>query len=104
MSLKPIKNNVVVELHEAVSRTKSGIYVPPSAHERSAGLRRATVVAVFEPFQIGNGQMLHPQVKVGDVVVLSKEANLLSTEDVGYNSYLLNENEILAIDSEKVED
>ncbi len=103
MSLKPTRSHIVVELHEVVNKTKSGLYVPQSAKEQGVGLRRATVVAVFDPFPIGDGEMLHPQVKVGDVVVVSKESNLVSAEDIGYNLHIISENEILAIESEKVE-
>jgi len=92
MSLKPLRDRVLLQPLLAEERTKSGIILPDSAKEKP---QEAKVVAVG-PGKIVDGQLVEPTVKVGDVVIYSKYAGDEVKID-GEEYTLIEEDKILAI-------
>ena len=93
MKILPVNDYVVVKRLEEAEMSKGGIYIPPTAQEKSI---RAEVVAVGPGKILDNGMRLEPAVKVGDKVLLQKwggsEIKLQDIEHV-----FLRESELLAI-------
>ncbi len=96
MSLKPLRSYVVAKPLDSQAKTSSGIFIPASAR---SSRNKALIVSVFEPFQNQVGVDIRPQVKPGDLVIISS-GNTLEVEDNGEMLLLLNESDILAIASE----
>jgi chaperonin GroES len=89
MKLIPLKDRVLVEPHEAETKTTSGIIIPDSAQEKP---QKGTVVAV------GNGKKDEPMtVKVGDVVLYGKYAGTEIKFD-GNDYLIMREDDILLIE------
>ena len=70
MKIKPLFDRVVLKLEESESETKSGIFLPTSAKEKS---QIGKVVAVGEGGTL-DGKEQKMLVKVGDRVLFSKYA------------------------------
>ena len=92
MSLKPLRDRVLLQPLLAEERTKSGIILPDSAKEKP---QEAKVVAVG-PGKIEDGALIAMSVKVGDVVIYSKYAGDEVKID-GAEYTLIEEDKILAI-------
>jgi chaperonin GroES len=89
MKLIPLKDRVLVEPHEAETKTTSGIIIPDSAQEKP---QKGTVVAV------GSGKKDEPMtVKVGDVVLYGKYAGTEIRFD-GNDYLIMREDDILLIE------
>lgn len=92
MKLRPLNNNVLVRLEETASKSTS-IVLPDSAKERP---QTAVVIAVGAGSRDLNG-VVHPiDVKVGDVIAVSKYGGREMNFD-GQKLYLVGEQEILAV-------
>lgn len=93
MKILPVGDYVVVKRLEESTISKGGIYIPPTAQEKSV---RAEVVAVGPGKVLSNGQVVEPNVKVGDKVLLAKwsgsEIKLDDTEHV-----FVRESDLLAV-------
>ncbi len=90
--LKPLGDKIVVEPKAEEEKTSSGILLPDTAKKKST---EGTVVAVGRG-KYQNGQLIQPEVKVGDVVIFSKYGGTEVT--IGDKDYVvLDEDNILAI-------
>ncbi|MDR2956683.1 MAG: co-chaperone GroES [Coriobacteriales bacterium] len=69
MSLKPLGDRVIVKQDEAETTTASGLVLASTATEKPD---RGTVIAVGEGKLDNNGNLVKPQVNVGDSVIYSK--------------------------------
>lgn len=69
MKLKPLYDHVIVSRAKADTVSKGGIYIPPTAQEKTS---EGVVIAVGPGKVLGNGS-LHPlDVQVGDTVLFDK--------------------------------
>jgi chaperonin GroES len=67
--LKPMEDKVVVKTIKEEQTTASGFVIASLGEEKP---QEAIVVAVGPGLMLGNGQMMIPDVKVGDKVLFSK--------------------------------
>lgn len=93
MSIKPLADRILIQPAEAETKTQSGIYIPDNAKEKPM---QGTVVAVGTGRKSDKGEVIAPEVKVGDKVLYGKYSG---TEiNVDSKSYLIvKESDILAI-------
>ena len=87
MQLQPLDDRVLVKPTEAEEKTKSGIYLPDTAKEKS---QEGTVVAV------GTDEDLQQKVKVGDRVLFTKFGGTEVKVD-GAVHMILSRSDVLAI-------
>lgn len=67
MQFRPLNNTVIVALDETPEKTAGGLYFPPNARlPQTTG----TVMAVGRGILLMTGQIVPPQVKVGDRVLV----------------------------------
>jgi len=92
MKIHPLADRVVVKPLEQESKTKSGIIIPDTAREKS---QKGKVVAVGKG-KYEDGNVVPPQVKVGDMV-LYREYGGEELKLDGENVVILKEEDILAI-------
>jgi chaperonin GroES len=69
MSLKPLGDRVIVKQDEAETMTASGLVIAATAAEKPD---RGIVIAVGEGKLDNNGNLVKPQVEVGDTVIYGK--------------------------------
>ncbi|MDR0308310.1 MAG: co-chaperone GroES [Coriobacteriales bacterium] len=69
MSLKPLGDRVIIRQDEAETTTASGLVLTSTAQEKP---QRGSVVAVGAGKVDNNGNLIAPDVKVGDKVIYSK--------------------------------
>lgn len=95
MTIRPINDNIVVEITKAekVSQNSSGIFIVNKDVPKE---ETGTIVAVGHGRVLNNGEILKPEVKVGDNIIFDKFAG---TElKIGDKTYLIiKENNILCI-------
>lgn len=68
--LKPLSDNVLVEVVEQVSKTASGIYLPDTASKEKP--QTGKVVAVGDGRLLDNGTLVKVDLKAGDEVLFAK--------------------------------
>ena len=69
MSLKPLGDRVIVKQDEAETVTASGLVLAATATEKPS---RGTVIAIGDGKLDNAGNLVKPQVKIGDNVIYSK--------------------------------
>ncbi|HBS89106.1 MAG: co-chaperone GroES [Bacteroidetes bacterium GWF2_38_335] len=88
VSIKPLGTRVVIEPHEAETKTASGIIIPDSAQEKQ---QKGKVIAA------GKGKKDEEmEVKVGDVVLYGKYSGTEISID-GKEYLIMNQSDILAV-------
>ena len=92
MAIKPLDDRVVVEPSEAEDKTAGGIVLPDTAKEKP---QQGKVIAVGAGKLLDNGERSAPQVKVGDIVLVSKYGGDEITVD-GKELKILRESDIMA--------
>lgn len=93
MKIKPLSDRVVIEPLEADEKTSGGIYLPDTAKEKP---QMGKVVAVGPGKTSDAGELIKPEVKVGDKVLYGKYSG--TDVSVGGKDYLIvRESDILAI-------
>jgi len=92
MKIQPLADRIIVKPIEQESKTKSGIIIPSTAKEKS---QKGKVVAVGKG-KYEDGNLVPPQVKVGDMV-LYREYGGEELKLDGENVMILKEEDILAI-------
>lgn len=93
MQIKPLGDRVLVEAIEEKEVVKGGIYIPDSAKEKP---QQAKVVAVGPGKRDDKGVLIPADVKVGDIVLISKYGGTeIKLDDKEYK--ILNASDILAI-------
>lgn len=89
----PMFDRVLVLRAEAVTKTKGGIVIP----EKSQGkVLHGTVVAVGPGARSQNGEIIPPQVKVGDNVLLPEYGGTRVDIEENKEYHLFRETDILA--------
>lgn len=93
MNIKPLGDRVLVEALEVKEQIKGGILIPDSAKEKP---QEAKVVALGTGKTDENGKKISFDVKVGDVVIVSKYGGT----EIKYNDKeykILNSDDIQAV-------
>ncbi len=89
MNIKPLGQRILVEIHEAETKTASGIIIPDSAKEKQ---QKANVLAVSKEITDDEKNEL----KTGDTILFAKYSG--TAINVDSNEYLmLNVEDVLAI-------
>jgi chaperonin GroES len=91
--MKPLADRVIVAPAAAEEKTKSGIIIPDTAKEKP---QRGEIIAVGDGKISEQGNLMKPQVKVGDQVLYGKYAGTeINIEGVDY--LIMKESDIFAI-------
>ncbi len=93
MNLKPLKDNIVVKVLEAESKTVGGLFLPDTAKEKP---QQAKVISVGTGRRLKSGELVPMSVKKGDTVLFGKYSGnevRIDKEDL----LILSERDILAI-------
>jgi chaperonin GroES len=88
--LRPLGNNVWVELIEKNEKTAGGIYIPDAAKEKT---QMAKVLSTGPGKYNVNGTLLPVQVKAGDIVFFGKFSGVAA----GDKCMVLKEDDILGV-------
>ncbi|MGM9986885.1 MAG: co-chaperone GroES [Bacillaceae bacterium] len=91
--LKPLRDQVVIELVKTEEKTLSGIVLPDSAKEKP---QEGQVVAVGTGRVLDNGERVAVEVAVGDRIIFSKYAGT-EVKYEGKEYLILKEEHILAV-------
>lgn len=93
MNIKPLGDRVLVEALEAKEQVKGGIFIPDSAKEKP---QEAKVVALGTGKTDDKGNKVPFEVKVGDIVIISKYGGTeIKFDDKEYK--ILNSDDIQAV-------
>jgi chaperonin GroES len=93
MSLKPIRDRIIIQPLEPETVTTSGIVIPDSATEKPM---KGTVLSVGTGRITNDGNIIALEVKEGDVVLYGKYAGQsVKIENVDY--LVMKEDDVLAI-------
>ncbi len=93
MKLKPLKDNVVVQVLEAEEKTSGGLFLPDTAKEKP---QQAKVIAVGNGRRLKSGETVPPSVKKGDRILFGKySGNEVKIEGEEY--LIISEKDILAV-------
>lgn len=93
MNLKPIHDRIVIQLVEAETQTKAGIFIPDVAVEKPS---QGDVVAAGPGRTTQDGVLIPSEVKVGDRVLFGKHAATpIKIESKEY--HILREDDVMAI-------
>lgn len=91
--LKPLADRVVVKVSTEEEKTKGGIFLPDTAKEKP---QEGEVIAVGPGRKLENGNVVPPEVSVGDRVIFAKYGG--TEVKINEEEYLiLRESDILAI-------
>jgi len=93
MKIKPLADRVVVKAVDPIEKTKGGIYLPDTAKEKP---QEGKIVAVGTGKHSESGELIKPEVKVGDKVLYSKYGGTEVTID-GEEYLIIREGELLAV-------
>ncbi|MEE0877051.1 MAG: co-chaperone GroES [Fibrobacteraceae bacterium] len=91
--IKPLADRVLIEPAVAETQTKSGIYIPDNAKEKPM---QGTIIAMGSGKRNEKGDIIAPEVKVGDVVLYGKYSGTEVTVD-GKNYLIVRESDIFAV-------
>ncbi len=93
MKFRPLKDNVVVQVLEAVDKTKGGLFLPDTAKEKP---QEAKVISVGTGRRLKSGKIVGMSVKKGDKILFSRySGNEFKLEGKEY--LIISEKDILAI-------
>lgn len=92
MALQPLDDRVVVEIEEAVEKTKGGIVLPSSAKEKP---QQGKIIATGNGKLLGNGERSELTLKEGDRVLFGKYSGTEVKVD-GKEYKILRESDVLA--------
>ncbi|AKM82146.1 TPA: co-chaperone GroES [Candidatus Berkelbacteria bacterium] len=92
MKLKPLADRVVLKPIEELSKTKSGLFIPDTAKEKS---HQGEVLSVG-PGRIEDGKLMEMNVKAGDKVLYKEYAGDEFKLD-GETVIILSEKDILGV-------
>jgi len=91
MGIRLLGDRVMVQRAEAET-TSGGIHLPESAQERP---QKAKVIAIGEGRTLDSGEVVTPEVEVGDMVIISKYGGTEITVD-GEDYLIMETGQILA--------
>jgi len=93
LKIKPLADRVVVQADEAEEKSEGGIILPDTVQEKP---QKGTIVALGAGRISDNGELIKPEVKVGDKVLYGKySGNEISISGVEY--LIMRESDILAV-------
>ena len=93
LKIKPLADRVVVQADEAEEKSEGGIILPDTVQEKP---QKGTIVALGAGRISDNGELIKPEVKVGDKVLYGKySGNEISINGVEY--LIMRESDILAV-------
>lgn len=91
--IKPLADRILIEPAEAETKTQSGLFIPDNAKEKPM---QGKIIAMGPGKKSENGDLIAPEVKVGDVVLYGKYSGTEVTVDS--KTYLIvKESDIFAI-------
>ncbi len=93
MKIRPLQDRVLVKRVEAEEKTASGIIIPDNAKEKPL---EAEVIAVGNGRRLDNGDVVKPDLKVGDRVLISKYSGSEIKVD-GIEHLILREDDIMGV-------
>ena len=93
MKIRPLQDRVLVKRVEAEEKTASGIIIPDNAKEKPL---EAEVIAVGNGRRLDNGELVKPDLKVGDRVLISKYSGSEVKVD-GVEHLILREDDIMGV-------
>lgn len=93
MQIRPLQDRVLVKRVEAEEKTASGIIIPDNAKEKPL---EAEVIAIGNGRRLDNGELLKPDLKVGDRVLISKYAGS-EVKVNGVEHLILREDDIMGV-------
>jgi chaperonin GroES len=94
MKIKPLSNNIFLEVEEGEKKTKSGIYIPETVEKDHP--MRGTVVATGPGKRTEKGDLIPMTVKKGDTL-LFKSYGLTEVKVEGKKYLVGSEDDVLAI-------
>lgn len=93
MELKPLGDKVIVEVLEALDKTKGGIILPDNAKEKP---QEGKIIAVGQGKTLSNGKLAAPEVKPGDKIIFGKySGSEIKANDKEY--LIIDADDILAV-------
>jgi chaperonin GroES len=93
MKIRPLQDRVLVKRVEAEEKTASGIIIPDNAKEKPL---EAEVIAVGNGRRLDNGEVVKPELKVGDRVLISKYSGS-EVKVNGVEHLILREDDIMGV-------
>lgn len=93
VNIKPLADRVLVEPAAAEEKTASGIIIPDTAKEKP---QKGQIVAVGEGKVSDSGNVVKPQLKVGDNVLYGKYSGTEIVVD-GKEYLIMRESDIFAV-------
>ena len=93
MSIRPLRDNILVERIAAEEKTKGGIIIPDTAKEKPA---EGVIVAVGGGAKDENGKNIALDVKIGDKILFAKWGGTEIKHD-GKELIIMKESDVLAI-------
>lgn len=91
--IKPLADRVLIEPAEAVTKTQSGLFIPDNAKEKPM---QGKVIALGAGKRDEKGNLIAPEIKVGDVVLYGKYSGTeVSVEGKTY--LIVRESDIFAV-------
>lgn len=94
MKIKPLSDKVVLKLQNPEEKTSGGIYLPESSQEET---HIAEVMAVGEGRLSESGQLIQPNVKKGDTVLIKGQWAGDNVTVDGEEYKIVSDSDILAI-------
>ena len=93
MKLKPLKDNVLIQVLEAEDKTRGGLFLPDTAKEKP---QQAKVIAVGAGRKAKGGKVITPSVKKGNKILFGKYSGT-EVKIEGEEYLIISEKDILAI-------
>lgn len=94
MSLKPLRDFIVVSINKAEEKSPGGIVFVPSTVDQK--VVSAKVLAVGSGYLTDGGQIAPLEVKAGDTILFNKQMSV-EVKDQGDTVYLLREEHVLSV-------
>jgi chaperonin GroES len=93
MKIRPLQDRILVKRLESEEKTSGGIIIPDSAKEKPM---EGEVVAMGNGKRLENGDLLKPDLKVGDKLLFSKYAGS-EVKIAGIEHLVMREDDILGV-------
>jgi chaperonin GroES len=93
MKVVPLRDYVIVKRKTEEKMTAGGLFIPDNAQEKSV---EGEVMAVGRGKVLDNGTLLEPRVRMGDKVLMQKNA-FIEVKFDGEDYLLIKEEHILAV-------
>ena len=93
MKIRPLQDRILVKRLESEEKTSGGIIIPDSAKEKPM---EGEVIAMGNGKRLENGDLLKPDLKVGDKLLFSKYAGS-EVKIAGIEHLVMREDDILGV-------